>query len=284
MRKVAIPDNAEALGDLDIALKYLNGTYKYELNDSEKQIISNIYQKYDQLLGNIDDEFKSTLLRVETNNALQIAYSEIQLKGRLSSLRSKLLLLYENCPYCGITPISELDHYLPQSIYKATSIYSRNLIPICHICNNGKRTAVNDINGSSFFHAYFEIFPQDSFFITDVKFIDGNLMIDYVIDKTNITDELGAKLDFQFQRTNLKNRLKQSTNNYLFGCKSSIEMIFESDNENGVKKLFIRQYNEFKQRFGVNSWNTSLLLALSNCDDFCRGGFAEYFKKNNIQL
>lgn len=277
MRNVFLPDNSTSMNELDTALKYQSGVYKYELEQSEIIIINNFYKKYDTLLGKNNDDFKSILLKEDTNNALHIAYNEIQLSGRLNSLRSKLLLAADRCPYCGISPVDELDHYLPKSVYKALSVYSRNLIPICHTCNNAKRTAIETGTTNSFFHAYFEVFPDLPAFIAEVSFENDILIINYKVDRTHIINDLGDKLDFQFHRTKLNARLLKETNNYIFDNKSAIELMFEMDNVNGVKKLFLKQYVESKEKYGVNYWKTSLLLSLSNCQAFCTGGFKEYF-------
>lgn len=279
MRTVNLPDNLTSLDELDVALKYKNGTYKYTLTEDEKEIIAEFYTKYDSLYGSADDNFKSDKLIEETNNALHNAYNEIQIKGRLNDLRSTLLLAVDKCPYCGILPADELDHYLPQSIYKAISVYSRNLIPICHKCNNAKRTAIDSGASNSFFHAYFEVFPQLPVFAAEIDFKDNILIVNYRIDKTNISNELGSKLDFQFLRTKLNQRLIKESNDHIFDNKAAIELMYESDNENGVKKLFMKQYGEYEIKFGVNFWKTSLMLALSNCDTFCKGGFQNYFKR-----
>lgn len=278
MRTVNIPNNLTSLDELDVALKFKSDIYKYTLTEDEKVIIAEFYTKYDNLYGSADDNFKSDKLIEETNNALHNAYSEIQIAGRLKDLRSTLLLAVDKCPYCGILPADELDHYLPQSIYKAVSVYSRNLIPICHKCNNAKRIAVALAGNNSFFHAYFEVFPQLPVLIADIDFTDDILVINYKVDRTNTTNDLGNKLDFQFTRTKLNERLIKESNSHIFDNKAAIELMYESNNEDGVKKLFVKQYEEYKIKFGVNFWKTSLMLALSNCDHFCKGGFKNYFE------
>jgi hypothetical protein len=140
MRNVKLPDNAKCMSELDKAMKYNNGIYKYEIPVEELEIIKKIYRKYDDLLGNEDESFKSILLSEETNQGIHNGYSEIQIKGRLNKLRNTLLLATNKCPYCGILPADELDHFLPQSKFKAVSIYSRNLVPICHKCVSARRT------------------------------------------------------------------------------------------------------------------------------------------------
>ncbi|QOG04878.1 HNH endonuclease [Flavobacterium sp. MDT1-60] len=201
----------------------------------------------------------------------------MQINGRLSNLRDNLLLSANRCPYCGILPADELDHYLPRSIFKGISVYCRNLIPICNKCNNSKRTA-SGVN-NSFFHAYFEKLPAIPVFVCETNFNNNMLVINYKVDKKHIKPDLGNKLDFQFTRTKLNNRLIKESNDYLFDLKASIELMYDSDNDNGVKKLLLKNHTDQSTKFGINFWKTAFLLSLSKCDDFCKGGFIEHFKK-----
>lgn len=280
MRKVNLPDCSLAFIQLDRALKYRNGSYKHLLTEEEKNIIKKIYDKYDLLKGSIHDEFKSTLLQPSTNNALENAYSEVQIKGRLCDLRSYLLLLIDRCPYCGINPADELDHYLPKSTYQAVSIYPQNLIPICHTCNNAKRTAINNGDNKTFYNAYHESFPNVAVLIAETNFTGNNLIINFDIDSTLSNSELKEKLRFQFERSKLNERLLKEANTFIFDKKSSIEVFYDADPDNGVKKLFEKDYNEYLARYGLNHWKTALVLALSKCDNFCKGGFKKYFGTN----
>ncbi|NDI98721.1 hypothetical protein GWA97_06505 [Flavobacterium sp. LaA7.5] len=278
MRTVKLPDTTLALDELDVALKYANGTYKYELESEELDIIKKIYEKYDASQAKADDDFKSILLQKATNDALQEAYNEIQIKGRLSTLRNTLLLAIDKCPYCGIVVPDELDHYLPQSIYQAISVYSRNLIPICHKCNNAKRIAINGVT-KTYYNAYYQIFPKKTFFIADINFIAPSLIIDFRIDSTDLDEDLRDKLDFQFSRTKLNEKLIKEAHTFINDNKAAIEMVFEGDNDNGVKNLFLKQHKDFLNSYGINYWKTSLVYSLSNCEPFCKGGFKSYFQR-----
>lgn len=282
MVTIKIPNSSNSLTELDLALKYKNGKYKYELEQSEKEILGFIYKTYDSVLGEPQDEFKSNMLKSESNHALYQAYTEIQIGGRLNELRSNLLLSVEKCPYCGISPADELDHYLPHSIYKAISIYSRNLIPICHTCNNLKRTSVNTICTSSFYHAYFESFPENPFLIAEINFIDNHLIVEFKIDNSFIKSPLIEKLNFQLTRTNLNYRLQKEVNTFLFDQRTSLDKIFTYEKANGIIDLFTQEYQKNKKIYGINFWKTTFLLSLSKCFLFCNGGFYDYYKSKGL--
>lgn len=127
---------------IDIALTYKDGEIKYQLSNDEKESISNIYALYNELEGRAHDELKGLrLFRQESLSAMYDAYGEVQINGRLSDYRSKILLSAKRCPCCSITSADEVDHYLPRSIFNVLSLYSKNLIPLCHQCNNKKNLA-----------------------------------------------------------------------------------------------------------------------------------------------
>jgi hypothetical protein len=68
------------------------------------------------------------------------------------------------CPACGEdgTP-NTLDHYLPKNTYPEFSVTSRNLFPMCDICQGKKGSkTVNRTNQRLFVHPYFDDFTERS--------------------------------------------------------------------------------------------------------------------------
>lgn len=82
-------------------------------------------------------------------------------KPILDSLRIKDL---QFCPACGEdgTP-NTLDHYLPKGKYPEFSVTSRNLFPMCDICQGKKLSkTVNEADQRLFVHPYFDDFTESS--------------------------------------------------------------------------------------------------------------------------
>jgi hypothetical protein len=64
-----------------------------------------------------------------------------------NSIRDKITSLsLSSCPYCSMWSPSEIDHFLPQSIYPEFSAKPSNLIYSCEDCNNLKRARIYDKN------------------------------------------------------------------------------------------------------------------------------------------
>ncbi|HFQ5210065.1 TPA: hypothetical protein ACGVAJ_003504 [Vibrio vulnificus] len=75
----------------------------------------------------------------------------------ISSLRSRDL---QFCPACGEdgTP-NTLDHYLPKDLYPEYAILTKNLFPMCDICQGKKSTQVLcDAGKRLFLHPYYDEF------------------------------------------------------------------------------------------------------------------------------
>jgi len=277
MRKIDLPKNDTAIDELKEALTYKNGTSKHLLTSDEISIIESLYKKYDLLKGVADDDFKSIKLNSVTNNAIHVAYDEVQEKNRLKDLRAKILLAVNRCPYCGISVADELDHHLPCSIYKALSVYSSNLIPICHKCNNKKRTITGVNVKERFSHFYFDHFPSSPIFLAEVVFINNSLKIDFKIDDSNISPLLFEQLSFQIEKINLRKRLDKECNIYLSSFGIALNSIYGESNVAAVKDFLNSQAKENERIFGINDWRTALITSLTNCEDFCNGGFKHYF-------
>jgi hypothetical protein len=279
MRTIKAPDYTTALEELKTALTYKNETFKYKLEADEEKIINAIYEEYEKVKGAPSDNFKSNMLSNPTNKALHDAYDETQDGRRLEELRSRILLSVTRCPFCGISDADELDHHLPRSIYQAISTYPLNLIPLCHKCNNKKRTVTGENIEERFTHVYFDNFPDFPLLLADVVIVNDSLSIHFKIEKNGISDLLFKQLSFQIGRINLNNRLKKECNIYLSSIGSIIETTFGTGNAESLKDLLISQSNENKRIFGLNDWRAIFLLSLANCEDFCNGGFKAILNK-----
>src|SRR3546814_1881128 len=98
---VLAPQALEALDDaLDTALTYANGAAIYGLSDAERAAIHAVYQLYDAMLGQPDAGLRPGALDV-ARPYLAAAYDQVQIGGRLASLRARLLASTDACPYCG---------------------------------------------------------------------------------------------------------------------------------------------------------------------------------------
>lgn len=84
------------------------------------------------------------------------------------------------CPICGLKPCSEMDHYMPRSLFHEYSSHTSNLIPLCHDCNQDKHDHWLNRKGKRyFFNAFFDHLPT--------KIIDCTISISHGFPQAKIS-------------------------------------------------------------------------------------------------
>lgn len=276
MWSLPLPDNENSREIITIALTYKNGDPKYQLEEEEYETLISTYERYEELNGKVHDDLLANTLSDETKQAIHDGYNEVQEKKRLTDYRSALLLSAERCPCCSISAADELDHHLPRSIYKSLALYSSNLVPMCHKCNNKKRVAAGTESSNSFLHIYYDQIPtEDRFLKANVELVDGKLKVSFEIENIeSLDDDLYEMMTFQSTRVNLNDRLLKEINLFLTPFYVSMEPLYEITSEpNMIKNLLLAAEGKFNSTMGVNDWRSSLLYALAHNYEFCDGGF-----------
>jgi hypothetical protein len=274
------PDVAEAEAELIRGLTYANGTPVYPLTPAERARVMAVYVAYEDLAGQPASQLLPNDLADACLGAIHDAYAEVQKTRRLSDLRDRLTLPVEHCPLCGFGEIAQLDHFLPKSIYRALSIYARNLVPTSGPCNNAKLTYVADADAPKLLHPYFAEIPDVSFFKADVTFDHGALTVSFLIGEDGISPELATSLNFQLGRLKLNERYPKQINQFLFGQRTGIlEAAAGGDPTRVLIPYLVRSAEGLRKDFGRNDWRPALMAGLAECEAFCAGGVQDYFTK-----
>lgn len=278
MWTLRIPDVSGVENDLKDAVTYkIDRPPKYEYSDEQILAIVEMYRTYDADLGRPSDALKAHHLGEEILNVLHDSYGEVQDTGRLKALRDRLKVGPSSCPMCGFGPIQDLDHHLPKSVYKAFSIYPRNLIPSCSTCNKKKYTVAAGEPERHFLHVYLESLPEEEFFIASVTLppAPAGLVVDFsVIRSASMTEEMWKRLSFQVNRLDLSSRYGKETTTLLASLEVSLlDAYGQGESGEGVRAFLVRSADSYVTRFGRNDWRTALLRGLARSDAFCNGGF-----------
>lgn len=86
------------------------------------------------------------------------------------------------CPLCGINDVTDIDHYMPRSIFPEYSVHLLNLIPLCHTCNNKKRDIWLSGRGKRLiFNAYFDELVKDDILICEITIDNNNMPVANVV-------------------------------------------------------------------------------------------------------
>ena len=277
MRTLPCPSRKQARDQLSTALAVRNAngrTRGYPATATQLDEVMALYDAYDAAKGTPNELFKGAGLDEELQAAIQKAYNLTQHGRKLSSIRADLMRGIEHCPICGISPPNELDHHLPKAIFQPFSIYVCNLVPICGDCNKFKGAVVPETPAQWYIHAYLEVLPPIRFLRATVSIERGGLVVGFDVDPSaGLPNLLRERLEHQLQSLRLNERYAREINTHLTSHTTALRLFFNSNGAEGVK-LFLKQQAEDEfARFHLNHWRPVLLLALSNHQDFCDGGF-----------
>jgi hypothetical protein len=281
MWRLEVPHTNTSKADIESALTLLDGTPVYPVTEIEKTRILQLYSLYDSHQGNPNEILKGMPAENALLDAIYNAYSQIQKGGRLEDYRDRLKLNAELCPYCGFGPITDLDHHLPRSKYKAHAIYARNLIPCCHPCNNLKRTKAGENPDGQFSHVYFGEYPEAGFLTAETTVLPTGLVVNFSVNHIATLDPNEfERLHFQFTTLNLNMRYKVPVNTFLGTLRTSIES-FAALGSPALKAFLERCHLASCRDFGPNHWQSALLKGLADSNDFCSGGFVHCFGRKD---
>ncbi len=254
---------------LDKALTQANGTPVYSLSIAERAAIHAVCKLYDALLGQPNED----LTPEELDNVrpwMKAAYRQVQIGARLATLRARILVSTDSCPYCGFGEPRDLDHYLPISLYGELAIYPNNLIPSCAICNNAKRRVVPGVgpaHGPGLIHPYFQLLPDQIFLKADIVFAGGALEVSFHIDAAGVDEDLATNLQFQLDRLKLNERYPKQINKFLSEQRTAM-LTFNELDPDLFSDYLQRSAESLANTFGLNDWRVALLYALADDADF----------------
>lgn len=275
MQNITLPHRDTALAEAKEALRPTVHGNGHDLSDDESEQLSAVYDVYDNGLGRPQAVLEATSLGGALEQLIHDAYGQVQENRRLSDLRSRLKQAAVRCPYCGIGGPTELDHHLPRSKYKSLAVYSRNLVPTCHECNNKKRTAANAAVAEQFVHAYFDPLPNERFLQAQIATVDGALIFSFhIVQTANLTNELFQRLEMQFERLALTRRYKDEINVFLNGHAVGLDMAYGADQSSDrAQQYLLKNAARATTDHHLNDWRVAVFHALAENYEFCSGGF-----------
>lgn len=171
---------------------------------------------------------------------------------------------------------TELDHYLPKSVFGEYSIYSPNLVPICRQCNGTKLNRYRlDAGGRRYLHPYFDKLPEGK-----VQYLSANISIGLSVTiefepfrPAQMSDELWNILCYQFEELKLGIRYMEDATESITGM---IDVFYSNFDRGGATEVRHHLGVEKRSRervYGVNHWWPVTLGALASSDEFCEAGF-----------
>lgn len=92
------------------------------------------------------------------------------------------------CPLCEVNDVYHLDHYIPREKMPEFSVHPKNLIYICHDCNEKKDTLWLDAAGNRIiFNAFFDKLSGKELLVCDVNSIIDDMPWAEIVENPAIT-------------------------------------------------------------------------------------------------
>ena len=197
----------------------------------------------------------------------------------MTALRGDLLgrISVVRCPFCGISESSTLDHYLPKEQFPEFSVYPKNLVPSCAVCNTRKRDRIliEGTNVRMFLHPCFDVVPEVAFLVVRTRMEADALSLSYrLMRPVGMELQTFQRLQSHFEQLGLADRYRRMGLEHLGGQYPALRRAYGAGEvaERVAEKL-IEGATDFEEISGPNYWLARLYRALAANDDFCDGGF-----------
>lgn len=285
MWKLTPPDMGNPEAELVRALTRANGETDFETNGEQRAALVQLYEHYDATRGRPSADLLGMELGVPFLAAIYAAYDQVQKDRRLAHLRDRLMAGVLACPYCGFGEVTDLDHHLARSIYRAFSIYCKNLIPCCHRCNNKKRQAGGFTPEEQFAQPYLDEYSDDRFLVAQATVSPENgLRVEFsVVQCGDMANDVHERLAFQFSKLELNQRYEAQVVLFVTSQRVAIELAAENGPE-ALRNWLTRMHDAHVRSYGLNDWRTALIDSLVRSQEFCDGGFRYSFGSRGADL
>lgn len=234
------------------------------------------YQDYEDAVPEVGELYEAPLNEGQ-KEAMQHAFS-VETKPMIA-LRGELLsrICAARCPFCGISESSTIDHYLPKEKYPEFSIFPKNLVPCCAVCNTRKLDRILDAgtNVRMFLHPCYDSIPDASFLSVRVRMEFDALIMSYHLTRpSGMALPTFQHLKCHFDELNLADRYRRMGLEHLSGQYPAFRRAYgPAQSASRVAEKLIEGAEDFEEVSGANYWMARLYRALADNDDFCDGGF-----------
>ncbi|MBI1416594.1 MAG: hypothetical protein GC146_05155 [Limimaricola sp.] len=197
----------------------------------------------------------------------------------MTALRGDLLkrISVARCPFCGISESSTLDHYLPKEQYPEFSIFPKNLVPSCAVCNTRKRDRIMDegTNVRMFLHPCCDVIPDTAFLAVHTRMEADALILSYRLTRpAGMALQTFQHLRSHFNELDLADRYRRMGLEHLGGQYPALCRAYGPGEDAGrVAEKLIEGAEDFEEVSGPNYWVAKLYRSLAGNEDFCDGGF-----------
>ena len=176
------------------------------------------------------------------------------------------------CPYCSVTPVKTVDHFLPQSKFPQYTVLPANLVGACSDCNKEKDATSSEALTDQFFHPYFE--SVGGRWLKVEVHEERPACVTYQVEGgTGLDGVTEIRAENQFRKLKLGPLYASLAVDEL----ASYEWVFnELRNKGGPNELRLHLENQvksFHEAIYPVEWKVALYEGLAESEWFCEGGF-----------
>lgn len=170
------------------------------------------------------------------------------------------------CPNCTISDCSQLDHYMPKSLFPEFSANPHNLMQCCSICNQ-KKSDIWLRNGQAvFLNLYLDELPKEQYLFVRIQ-MDNEIpsFVFYLDNPKGIVQNLFDRVKSHYEQLDLCKRFAEKSDSVISELiteyAATLETPITSENfwELKRKSAALDRVNK-----GYNYWKSVLVLAC--CD------------------
>lgn len=172
------------------------------------------------------------------------------------------------CQLCGIDSSSTLDHYLPKNDFPEYSVFSKNLVPCCNVCNINKGNKWIENGKRLFLNLYYDKILEKDFLSAKIIIEDDTPIVEFEIIDQDLNSYFSELISNHFKELNLFDRYKQEANRILSLIKYELKNYDLINSDITLIKKWLKQAADSKKDcYGTNSWKALIYDALAECDE-----------------
>lgn len=179
---------------------------------------------------------------------------------------------HSKCPLCGQRDVSDLDHYLPKSLYPSLSVVPFNLVPVCSKCNKAKLDEAPEHNEEQTLHPYYDDVSDVQWLFAEVEEVIPSSFRFYVNAPEEWNEVLKERVEYHFEGFSLSELYTIEASTLLAEINYRITEIFNKAGSVSLSEYLNEEY-ESRRNNNLNSWQTAMYQAMASSDWFCNGEF-----------
>jgi hypothetical protein len=208
----------------------------------------------------------------ELSNVYTYRMAKKKTPGR--SLYEKLKSAADNdiCPICGHRIVTNLDHYMPKSLYPRLSVVPINLVPVCTDCNKIKLHDFPMSPQEVTLHPYYDNIENVQWLKADIVEKSPPAVIYSVQPHTDWDALLSQRVTNHFNSFEINQLYSKQAAVELTNINYRLQKLFDDKGVIGVHQ-HLQEAAESAEHANKNSWQTALYRCLAGSLWFCDGGF-----------